>query len=52
MQGDSWYVRDLNSKNGTKVNGGSVGSAEEPLEPDDMLSVATHRFEIRYRPGQ
>lgn len=51
MEGDTWYVRDLNSKNGTKVNGVEVGQAEEPLEPGDMLTVANHRFEIKYRPG-
>ena len=46
--GGYWYVRDLNSRNGVKVNGFRV--SEKRLDPGDVLSVARHRYEVRYSP--
>ncbi|GAB6166602.1 FHA domain-containing protein [Thermostilla marina] len=46
--GGYWYVRDLNSKNGIKVNG--VRVREKRLDPGDELSIARHKYEIRYSP--
>jgi predicted component of type VI protein secretion system len=43
-----WHVRDLDSRNGTKVNGERV--KKQRLDPDDKLSVARHVFEIHYDP--
>ena len=43
-----WHVRDLYSRNGTKVNGERV--KKQRLDPDDKLSVARHVFEIHYDP--
>jgi hypothetical protein len=43
-----WYVRDLNSRNGTKVNG--VRVAEKRVDPGDVMSVAKHKYELRYSP--
>ena len=43
-----WYVKDLKSRNGTKVNG--VRVTERFLEPGDVLSVAKHKYEIQYAP--
>jgi adenylate cyclase len=43
-----WYVRDLQSRNGVKVNGLRV--AEKRLDPGDVLSVAKHKYEVRYSP--
>ena len=43
-----WYVKDLKSRNGTKVNG--VRVTERFLEPGDVISVAKHRYEIQYSP--
>src|SRR4051812_37553655 len=43
-----WHVRDLNSQNGTKVNGERV--IERFLQPGDTIVVAKHRFEISYTP--
>lgn len=41
-----WRVRDLGSRNGTKVNGIRVESTW--LLPGDELSVAKHSYEVRY----
>jgi adenylate cyclase len=41
-----WYVRDLASRNGIKVNGERCDS--KWLMPGDVLSVAKHRFELNY----
>ncbi len=43
-----WYVRDLQSRNGTKVNG--VRVTEKRIEPGDILSLAKHRYTVRYSP--
>jgi predicted component of type VI protein secretion system len=43
-----WYVRDLNSRNGVKVNGNQV--MEKRIDPGDVLSVAKHGYEVKYSP--
>lgn len=45
-----WYVKDLGSSNGTKVNGTRV--SEQRLEPGDTLSVAKHEYEVNYEPAR
>ena len=45
-----WYVKDLQSRNGTKVN--SVRVTERFLEPGDVLSVAKHKYEVQYSPTE
>ena len=45
-----WYVKDLGSSNGTKVNGTRV--SEQRLDPGDVLSVAKHEYEVSYEPVQ
>lgn len=44
-----WHVRDLNSTNGTLVNGQKIHS-EHGLMPDDELSIAGHAYMIDYDP--
>ncbi len=46
--GGYWYVRDMNSRNGVKVNGFRV--TEKRLDPGDVLSVAKHKYEVKYSP--
>ncbi len=46
--GGYWYVKDLQSRNGIKVNGLRV--TEKRLDPGDELSVAKHRYDVRYSP--
>jgi adenylate cyclase len=48
VNGGYWYVRDLNSRNGVKVNGARV--TEKRLDPGDLLSVAKHCYEVKYAP--
>ena len=45
-----WWVKDLQSRNGTKVNG--VRVTERYLEPGDLLSVAKHKYQIQYSPQE
>lgn len=44
-----WYVRDLRSRNGIKVNGMRCDS--KFLLPGDELSIAKHRYEVTYEPA-
>lgn len=48
VNGGYWYVRDMKSRNGTKVN--NLPVTEKRLDPGDELAVAKHRYEIRYVP--
>lgn len=44
-----WYVEDLNSRNGVKVNGARV--QEKRIDPGDELSVARHKYTVKYSPA-
>lgn len=46
--GGYWYVRDMNSRNGTRVNGTRV--TEKRLDPGDELRIAKHKYKISYSP--
>jgi pSer/pThr/pTyr-binding forkhead associated (FHA) protein len=46
--GGYWYVKDLKSRNGIKVNEARV--TEKRLDPGDILSIAKHRYDVRYSP--
>ncbi|HVT28016.1 MAG TPA: FHA domain-containing protein [Lacipirellulaceae bacterium] len=46
--GGYWYVRDLQSRNGIKVN--DVRVQERRIDPDDVLSVAKHKYRVEYDP--
>jgi FHA domain len=43
-----WFVQDLNSQNGVKVNGSRV--MRKRLDPGDLLSMARHKYTIQYTP--
>lgn len=44
-----WYVQDMNSQNGTKVNGERV--SRKLLESGDVLTVSKHKYKIYYNPA-
>lgn len=48
LQNGYWFVRDLGSRNGLKVNGTRCDS--KWLLPGDVLSIAKHTFEVSYTP--
>ncbi len=43
-----WYVKDLGSSNGVKVN--DVRVLERRLDPGATLAVAKHSYEVQYNP--
>jgi len=43
-----WFVKDLNSRNGIKVN--EVRVQEKRLNPGDVLRIAKHNYEVKYSP--
>jgi len=49
LMGGYWYVRDLQSRNGVKVN--SVKVTEKRIDPGDTLAVAKHFYEVHYSPS-
>lgn len=48
VNGGYWYVLDMKSRNGVKVNGNRV--KEKRLDPGDILSIAKHKYEVKYSP--
>ena len=45
-----WQVRDLQSRNGVKVNG--VRVTDRRMLPGDILSIAKHKYEVQYSPSE
>ncbi len=43
-----WYITDLKSRNGVKVNNARV--EEKRIDPGDIVSIAKHRYEFQYSP--
>jgi adenylate cyclase len=48
VNGGYWYVKDMKSRNGVKVNGTRI--TEKRLDPGDELAVAKHTYTINYSP--
>ncbi|MFN4907266.1 MAG: FHA domain-containing protein [Planctomycetota bacterium] len=45
-----WFVKDLDSRNGTKDNGYRV--SRKRLDPGVIISIAKHQYEVRYNPEE
>jgi predicted component of type VI protein secretion system len=50
VNGGYWYVRDLKSRNGVKVNG--IRVTEKRVDPNDVISIAKHKYELKYAPAE
>ncbi len=48
LENGYWFVKDLGSSNGTKVNGFRVD--RKRLDPDAVISFAKHTYTIQYDP--
>lgn len=48
LNGGYWYVKDLGSKNGVKIN--NVRVTEKRIDPGDIMSIAKHFYEMQYSP--
>ncbi len=47
-----WFVRDLQSKNGVKLNGKKImNGVRRRVDPGVILSIAKHDFEVHYDPS-
>lgn len=47
-----WFVSDLKSRNGIKVNGNRINAdSRKRLDPGDVISVAKHEYEVNYSPA-
>ena len=49
INGGYWYVRDMKSRNGVKVN--QIKVQEKRIDPGDQLCVAKHKYELMYSPS-
>ncbi len=49
IDGGYLYARDLQSRNGIKVN--EVKVQEQRLDPGDTLAVAKHKYRVEYSPA-
>lgn len=43
-----WFIRDLNSRNGTKVDGRPI--VRKRLDPGCKLAIAKHEYTVDYEP--
>lgn len=48
LENGYWYLKDLNSRNGCKVNDQRV--IEKRLDPGDTVAIAKHKYTIQYSP--
>jgi len=50
FDGGYLYVRDLQSRNGIKVN--DIRVQNRRLDPGDILAVSKHRYRVEYEPSE
>ncbi|MEX0610646.1 MAG: FHA domain-containing protein [Pirellulales bacterium] len=48
-----WYVRDLQSRNGIKINETRIEKDQQRrLDPGDILAIAKHKYRVEYEPAE
>lgn len=48
-----WFVKDLNSRNGVKVNDVRLqGEMRKRIDPSDIIAIAKHKYELKYSPAE
>jgi adenylate cyclase len=48
-----WYVRDLQSRNGVKINDVRIEKDQQRrLDPGDTLAIAKHKYRVEYEPTE
>jgi adenylate cyclase len=52
LQSGYWYIQDLDSRNGIRVNGVRVQAGEKRVDPGDTITIARHKYEMRYDPAK
>ena len=53
LQEGYWFIRDLNSRNGVKVNGKRIAlNLRKRIDPGEMISIAKHQYEVDYDPHE
>jgi adenylate cyclase len=52
LQSGYWYIQDLDSRNGIRVNGVRVQAGEKRVDPGDVIAIAKHKFELHYDPAK
>ncbi|MEO2047038.1 MAG: FHA domain-containing protein [Pirellulales bacterium] len=48
IQGGYWFIRDMQSRNGCKVNG--IRVSEKRIDPGAALAIAKHHYKLHYSP--
>jgi adenylate cyclase len=49
LENGYWFAQDMNSQNGTKVNGHRI--VRKRLDPGDLLTIAKHKYTVNYSPA-
>ena len=50
LDGGYWYIKDLNSRNGVKVN--NLRVTEKRVDPGDIICIARQKYEVQYSPAE
>lgn len=48
VQSGYWFIRDMQSRNGCKVNG--IRVSEKRIDPGAALAIAKHHYKLYYSP--
>ncbi len=51
MDSGYWYVRDLQSRNGVKINDVRI-QEQRRLDPGDIIAIAKHKYRVEYDPSE